>query len=371
MNFKAELEEIEKDFYEESSQMIDNILGEKLTEAQKESLISSLFPLFREGATEIIGDLKGRRRSPNQGAQAPPCINLFLVQPSQYPYFIPPNISNQQPQTAPNSNANYPPLQNPYQFPMQPASNPYQYPLQQQPPFLPPNLAYFNQQLPQFTKPLKKKSKKDRKGKDKKSKKSHQKSDKKSKDEKKVPDETKYVVNKVGLKLGDSFSGIFKYLRDTTVKSPIENICSNGTIQITASRSRGSEEKPENLIEYNSKWFGGDAGSRDFWICFDFKKRKVDVTYYTIKSYQYDSGHMKNWVIETSDDKEHWTEIDRKQDDSHLNGKNRSYIYKARQSGFARYVRFRQTGEFWGYRPFITPGFSQIEFYGSIKSPVE
>ena len=127
---------------------------------------------------------------------------------------------------------------------------------------------------------------------------------------------------------------------------------------------RGSEEKAENLIEYNSKWFGGDAGSRDFWICFDFKNMEVEISDYSVQSSS--SCCIKNWVFEISDDGDKWTKINEHSNYTELNGNLITKTFEVSQKHFARFCRLRNNGEYYGCHNNYSLVLNSIEFYGGL-----
>jgi hypothetical protein len=62
--------------------------------------------------------------------------------------------------------------------------------------------------------------------------------------------------------------------------------------------------------------------TRNNWICYDFKERRIVPTHYTIRTNYCGQGgeHLKSWVIETSADGESWRETARKENTEQLNG---------------------------------------------------
>ena len=133
------------------------------------------------------------------------------------------------------------------------------------------------------------------------------------------------------------------------------------------------------------------------WLEFDFKKYKVKITGYSLKTnngppnQQY---HLKNWVIEGSQDGSEWIEIDKQENNNDLNGSNYSHYYPISDSNEEfQYVRIKSTGEnhynyqllqfqnlnFWSNpnlwqnqvnsQTFHYLMIANIEFYGEIRIP--
>ena len=77
---------------------------------------------------------------------------------------------------------------------------------------------------------------------------------------------------------GHEFEGIIKYLTDKNGG----NMHDNGTIEVTYNKCVWH---PKNLLDFNES-NAYQASGTDCWICFDFKKRTIKMTSYSIKSYK-------------------------------------------------------------------------------------
>ena len=156
------------------------------------------------------------------------------------------------------------------------------------------------------------------------------------------------------------FNGIIKYLTDKAG----ENIHDKGLIEISTN-SLNPSRPPQNLLDFNKNSFF-EANENISWIIFDFKKMRVKLQKYQIKSVGagVDQYHLKNWLIEVSNDRNNWKIVDKQFNCSKLNGKGLIGTFDVLQNDFSRYIRLRQTGELWG------DGYmwlSKIEFYGWIQ----
>jgi hypothetical protein len=62
--------------------------------------------------------------------------------------------------------------------------------------------------------------------------------------------------------------------------------------------------------------------TRNNWICYDFKERRIVPTHYTIRTHWNGPGgqHLKSWLVETSMDGENWREVAHEEDNKQLNG---------------------------------------------------
>ena len=81
-------------------------------------------------------------------------------------------------------------------------------------------------------------------------------------------------------------------------------------------------------------------------------------------NYPEGNGHLKNWVLEVSDDDNNFTEIDRHENCDLLNGKLKTATFEVSHSTPARFVRLKQTGKNWRGDNFLV--LNQIEFSGII-----
>lgn len=125
---------------------------------------------------------------------------------------------------------------------------------------------------------------------------------------------------------GLEFEGIMKYLMTKTGG----NIHENGTIEIT-SNSIGDGYDLKDIINYQNKNIYGSKNEENASICFDFKNRLIQLSSYSIKSQNSGSGNLRNWVIEVSNDKQSWKEVDSHSNDSSLNGSNIVAIFDIKE----------------------------------------
>lgn len=158
------------------------------------------------------------------------------------------------------------------------------------------------------------------------------------------------------------FEGIIKFL----TKKTGGNIHDNGTIKVTTNYLNSSFP-PKNLLDFSGYSQYLASNPNDAWVCFDFKNYSVNLSKYSIRSYKDGPNqyHLKNWVIETSKDGEHWEVIDDRKNCSTLNGNYLVGTFDVKPNCFSRYIRLRQTGELWGDGKMW---FHYIEFYGLLKN---
>jgi hypothetical protein len=86
--------------------------------------------------------------------------------------------------------------------------------------------------------------------------------------------------------------------------------------------------------------------TRNNWVCYDFKDRRVVPTHYTIRTSgdSADAGHLKSWLVETSADGESWREAAREENNTQLNGPFLSGTFPVAGGGEWRFIRLVNIG---------------------------
>ena len=75
--------------------------------------------------------------------------------------------------------------------------------------------------------------------------------------------------------------------------------------------------------------------------------------------------HLKNWVIEGSNDQNQWIEIDRKENNFDFNGSNYQHYFPITKSeNVFQYIRIRNIGKTHNDQYWLV--LTNIEFYGEI-----
>jgi hypothetical protein len=87
--------------------------------------------------------------------------------------------------------------------------------------------------------------------------------------------------------------------------------------------------------------------TRNNWVCYDFKERRIMPTHYTILTHDSCPGspHLKSWLVETSADGENWQEVAREEDNWQLNGENFIGTFTVAGGGESRFIRLVNIGE--------------------------
>ena len=147
------------------------------------------------------------------------------------------------------------------------------------------------------------------------------------------------------------------------------NIHDNKTIEVSTN-SPFSDYYTKNLLDFNQdNIYASKPEDQTAWICFDFKNMKIELSHYSIKSHNSSPGynHIKNWVIEISDDGKEWTKIDEHSNYTELNGRSIIKTFKISQKHFSRFIRLRNNGEFYGCNNGFCLCLNSIEFYGQLQ----
>lgn len=149
------------------------------------------------------------------------------------------------------------------------------------------------------------------------------------------------------------------------------NVSDKGIIIATSSSANRSDVSARNavdIINSSSYFFSGDK--ENSWIKYDFTSRKVIPSHYSIRSYPSSSGseHLRNWVIEGSNDDTHWELLDSKSGVSCLNSRNAFHTFeiedkKKAKEGF-RFIRLRQIGK--NASGTFNLSLSALEYFGKI-----
>ena len=159
----------------------------------------------------------------------------------------------------------------------------------------------------------------------------------------------RYIEKKqiqIEFKKGEELNGILNYLNKKTGG----NIHDNGTIEITSNSIFSPDRHPKNLIDYQGSTLYHSKEESDVNVCFDFKEKKIQLESYTIKSYMCgrNTNHLREWVVEGSNDGQNWTVIDRRENERKLNGSFAVATFDVNETAdFYRFIRLKQTGLNW------------------------
>lgn len=333
---------------------VNSIFKGKVPKQKLQQLNRSLTSLF-EKAIDDVSILAYRQRKSATRSRQRQSINLFLpVSQPSFPFQQPPPYFQPQPSQIIQS-----PNQPPQPLPYGPNVNP------QPNPFIPSTFSH-----PKPPKPKSSSSESSSSSssesyeEDVKKKRKNKKKDKKKKKSKNR--KTKSEILTFDYTEDKNFDGIINYL---TMKTG-GNIHDNGTIEVTSNDIYDSHH-PKNMFSVD-KIYAKKTDAQNAVITFDFKEMEIEITAYSIQSYNNGpgDGHLKNWAIEVSKDGEKWTQIDERSNSAELNGSDFSSTFRVSKKLFTRFCRLRQTGEYWGNN--VNGGgchliIRRIEFYGKLK----
>ncbi|KAK8867140.1 hypothetical protein M9Y10_010114 [Tritrichomonas musculus] len=162
----------------------------------------------------------------------------------------------------------------------------------------------------------------------------------------------------------NELNGIMHFLTEKTKG----NIHDNQTIEITSNSVHGIHFQPRNLVDYaNKNNFYASKDELLVSVCFDFKDKEIQLSSYSIKGLN-ENNCLNNWVLEVSNDKKKWIEIDRRENDTTLNGRNivANFVNKQKKK-FYKYVQIRQIGT--NSTMNYSTNIMAIEFFGKLKMP--
>jgi hypothetical protein len=86
--------------------------------------------------------------------------------------------------------------------------------------------------------------------------------------------------------------------------------------------------------------------TRNNWVCYDLKERRIVPTHYAIRTNGYGTGHwhLKSWLVETSADGRSWREVAREEDNEQLNGCRFASTFAVARCGECRFIRLVNVG---------------------------
>jgi hypothetical protein len=106
-------------------------------------------------------------------------------------------------------------------------------------------------------------------------------------------------------------------------------------------------------LETGSRFFSACRGhsediphTRNNWLCYDCKERRIVPTHYTIRTNGSRPGnvHLKSWLVETSVDGENWREVAREEDNEQFNGGYFTGTFAVAGGGECRFIRLVNIG---------------------------
>jgi hypothetical protein len=154
------------------------------------------------------------------------------------------------------------------------------------------------------------------------------------------------------------FDGIIAYLMDTEYGFFSENRSIKITSKSLDDEWFTTDNDPMNVADFTSTSLFCSKNERCQWICWDFRRRRIRPTHYTIRA-----SHLQSWVIEGSLDGKIWTEMDWRE------RQTTAAPFAVSRPMDCRFIRLTQTGEnsqsFHTRRPHCLQ-LSAAEFFGTL-----
>ena len=162
--------------------------------------------------------------------------------------------------------------------------------------------------------------------------------------------------------------------------------CSQGIFESMRNESQGKNIYESKIIDIETSYiFDGDiknifdksknthvrlANQQNGFILLDFKDKKINFSkYYFSVPNSNCNGRPKSWLIEGSNDKQTWDNIDKKENDSSLNdfGRSNTFTCKNITDKFYRFIRIKNIISHDGSSESYYFLISELEFYGKIE----
>jgi hypothetical protein len=130
-------------------------------------------------------------------------------------------------------------------------------------------------------------------------------------------------------------------------------------------------------VRFYSKYRGNEEDiphTRNNWVCYDFKDRRIVPTHYSIRSPARPHGpglgnYPKSWLVEISTDGEHWVEIDRRENNSELAAERVVRTFEVSGNQVCRQIRLVNIGR--NHQGYDCLCILALEIFGSLIESLE
>lgn len=181
------------------------------------------------------------------------------------------------------------------------------------------------------------------------------------------------LQNEIKIEYTDNeLNGIINYLKNKFG----QNLCESGIINISdCGHHHHVYGSLLNLIKYDNdninQFYENNGGEnpipteRDGWIEFDFLKRKINLTSYTLRAHQ--DYLPKSWRIMGSNDRNEWELISERTDNLFMRGRYRQCRFECENNQkYYQYIRY-VLDDSWRSDRKHNVNLTAIEFFGSIS----
>lgn len=156
------------------------------------------------------------------------------------------------------------------------------------------------------------------------------------------------------------FDGVFSYFQKN------HDQLDKNIIKVSSSTILGQNHKPENSINYSNSDYFATQNLPNQYFLIDLLDKELIFRGYSLESCEWNEGneHLKNWVVEISENGKNWIEVDRHENDDALNKKNATRHFNVQTAMKCKFIRIRQIDENWAGNNYLS--FKSIEIFGGL-----
>lgn len=155
------------------------------------------------------------------------------------------------------------------------------------------------------------------------------------------------------------FEGVFHYVQKS-------NCQLNKNIKVSSSTVLGQNHGPENsLNNSNSDYFATQNLPNQYFLI-NLLDKELIFRGYSLETCEWNEGneHLKNWIVEVSEDGKNWIEVDRHENENILNQKNATCHFNVENALKCKFIKIRQIGKNWAGNNYLS--FKSIEIFGAL-----
>jgi hypothetical protein len=138
---------------------------------------------------------------------------------------------------------------------------------------------------------------------------------------------------------------------EVTSSKPVDdpNLFPDGKVDpdMVAAKNAADLEGDSNFLSAYRQKEEDIPHTRNNWICYNFKERRIVPTHYTIRTNFDDPGqaHLNSWLVEASTDGENWREVAHEKNNNRLNGSGFTGTFAVADGGECRFIRLVNIGK--------------------------
>jgi hypothetical protein len=175
------------------------------------------------------------------------------------------------------------------------------------------------------------------------------------------------VIQSFMLRSGFPFDGILSFLTGECGG----NVHNKDTIEVSASGICWSDSPLSVVVDFKSNSRGfATTNVTNSWIRIDFRKYRIKPTHYSIRSRtDGDSNHLRSWVVEGSNKRENWVNLDVRENNCDLTGSGAVQTFVIGNPGEFMIIQIRQTGANSSGNHYVFV--KSIEFFGALLGTIQ